>query len=88
MVFVWKDEDHEDLHLDFPDFYENVQKYKISIAFDRSSHVKHGSSNESTKNTITNPDRRKEKMASKLQLNTSSYIMHQIAQNSYQNAHQ
>ena len=54
-----EDEDHDDLHLDFPDFKKNVQKSQSSIAFESSSHVHQISMNKSCKNIKTNSDPRK-----------------------------
>jgi hypothetical protein len=57
--FKVEDEDHDDLHLDFPDFPKYGQKSKSRTTFESSSHVHQESIIISCKNIKTRTDRRK-----------------------------
>ena len=91
---IWKrrtscmhDEDHEDLHLEFSRFHQHVQNSVKLTPFNSPCHIHYGSNNNSCKNTITCLDRRNQRLTSKLQLNITLCIQHQITPNLYQNYH-
>ena len=66
-----EDEDHEDLHLDFPEITKNVQKLVKPTPIDSSFHAHQRLNKDSCKNNNTSTDRREKDLTLKLEMHVS-----------------